>query len=401
MDTSLILVSISGVSIIGIAYIFIRLRTILKHAPKLKSLNKAEEKEELPRTSLTVIIPTYNEESKIENCITKVLENTDPCSNWNLIIVDDCSSDKTVEIIMSLKKRLKLPDTKLLVKSAGPRPKGERWVGKNWACSVGIEETKSQWVLFIDADVEITNQTLKRALKQAIDEKCDLLSLAPKLTCNCLSEWMVQPIIAMLLIIGFPISKTNDEHEKVAFAAGPFMLFRESAYTAIGGHRNIAGEVVEDLTLARLIKSSGYKLKFILGLDAVLIRMYSNFASLWEGWSKNWFLGLDRNIVKSTFASLLVFWIFSVPLLIVLINFSYMLSNSNPSQYILLPFIASALALLLQYILRNWLSHRLNLATRYWYLMAIGGVIIAFIGPVSIWKTITGKGWTWKGRHLQ
>ena len=67
--------------------------------------------------------------------------------------------------------------------------------------------TKSEWILFIDADVELDKNTLKRALKHSIEEEIDLLSLAPRIHCSCLAEWMVQPIIAILLAIGFPIEK--------------------------------------------------------------------------------------------------------------------------------------------------------------------------------------------------
>jgi len=36
----------------------------------------------------------------------------------------------------------------------------------------------------------------------------------------------------------------------------------------------------------------------------------------------------------------------------------------------------------------------------YWWLMGAGGLLVGAIGPVSIWRTRTGRGWTWKGRAL-
>ena len=121
---------------------------------------------------------------------------------------------------------------------------GERWVGKNWACSRAMEQVVSEWVLFVDADLRLQPATLRRALAQAITDGADLLSLAPRLSCGCLAEWLVQPIMASLLGLGFPIEAANDPASAVAFAAGPFMLFRRSAYLAIGGHRALAAEVV-------------------------------------------------------------------------------------------------------------------------------------------------------------
>jgi glycosyltransferase involved in cell wall biosynthesis len=69
---------------------------------------------------------------------------------------------------------------------AGSQPTGERWVGKNWACSHVIEQVASEWVLFVDADVRLQPATLWRTLVQAITDGADFLSLASRLSCGCL-----------------------------------------------------------------------------------------------------------------------------------------------------------------------------------------------------------------------
>ena len=261
-------------------------------------------------------------------------------------------------------------------------------------------QISSDWLLFIDADVRLKPDALKRSLAQALDEQADLLSLAPRLSCGCLAEWMVQPIMASLLGLGFPILETNDPASPVAFAAGPFMLFKASTYRQIGGHRALAGEVVEDLALARAIKAGGHRLRYLLGLDAVDLRMYSNLAALWEGWTKNWFLGLDRDPVKALGAALVVVLMFSVPWLLL------------PASLVLLwlqPLLASgwwwlmalaSFAILQQLLLRLWTRSNFDVPLTLWWLMGAGGLLVGAIGPVSIWRTYTGRGWTWKGRSL-
>ena len=69
---------------------------------------------------------------------------------------------------------------------AGSQPTGERWVGKNWACSHVIEPVASEWVLFVDADVRLQPATLRRTLVQAITDGADFLSLASRLSCGSL-----------------------------------------------------------------------------------------------------------------------------------------------------------------------------------------------------------------------
>ena len=290
------------------------------------------------------------------------------------------------------------PDVTLL--EAGPRPSGQRWVGKNWACARAMDQVTSTWVVFIDADVRLRPDALRRALVQAIEEQADLLSLAPRLSCGCLAEWMVQPIMASLLGLGFPIVAANDPDASVAFAAGPFMLFRRSTYERIGGHRALAAEVVEDLALARRIKADGYRLRYLLGLDALDLRMYADLSALWEGWTKNWFLGLDRNPLKAIGAAAVVLLMFSLP---------WLLTPAAVVLWWLLPQLAlvwcwilglAMLSIIQQLLLRLWTRQSFDLPLTHWWLMGVGGLLVGAIGPVSVWRTLTGQGWTWKGRQL-
>ena len=388
----LLFLAAAGSAAAGLLILQLGLQRVFSVAPRLKPGQDVA----APDTSLTVVIPAFNEAHNIEACVASVLANQPPCRDWSVLVVDDESSDATVD--NALRAGSAAPHFRLI--KAGPRPVNERWVGKNWACSRAVDQVSSEWLLFIDADVRLKPDALKRALAQALDEQADLLSLAPRLSCGCLAEWMVQPIMASLLGLGFPILETNDPASPVAFAAGPFMLFKASTYAQIGGHRALAGEVVEDLALARAIKAGGHRLRYLLGLDAVDLRMYSDLAALWEGWTKNWFLGLDRDPVKALGAALVVVLMFTVPWLLL------------PASLLLLwlqPLLASAwwwvlalasLAILQQLLLRLWTRSNFDVPLSYWWLMGAGGLLVGAIGPVSIWRTRTGRGWTWKGRAL-
>ena len=256
-------------------------------------------------------------------------------------------------------------------------------------------------MLFIDADVQLQANAIRRALAQAIADQADLLSLAPRLTCGCLAEWMVQPIMASLLGLGFPIEAANDPDSDVAFAAGPFMLFRRSVYERIGGHRALAAEVVEDLALARRIKTGGHRLRYLLGLDAVDLRMYADLAALWEGWTKNWCLGLDRDPGKALAAAGVVVLMFSLPWLLIPVAIGLLLVLPIAQWWWLALLAAASVAVLQQFILRLWTRREFQLPIDYWWLMGAGGLIVGTIGPVSVWRTFTGQGWTWKGRSLR
>jgi len=381
----------------GLLLLQLGLMRCLASAPVLRS----DASPSAGSATLTVVIPAYNEAVNIGPCLRHVLDSESPCRDWRVLVVDDASTDATEELATAVLKDHSTAGIRGEVVQAGPRPLGEHWVGKNWACTRAMEQVQADWVLFMDADVRLRPDALRRALAQAMDEDADLFSLAPRLSCGCLAEWMVQPIMASLLGLGFPIEEANDPASVVAFAAGPFMLFRRSAYDAVGGHRALASEVVEDLALARRIKSQGLRLRYVLGLDAVDLRMYQDLASLWEGWTKNWCLGLDRDVLKALAAAAAVLVMFSTPWIDVLVLPA--LALQVPSLTIWWVWVAalSLSAIAQQNLLRVFMRRTFAIPTTLWWLMGVGGLVVGAIGPVSVWRTQTGRGWTWKGRQLR
>ena len=394
--TAVVLVAISFAACSGLLIAQVVLQRVFSIAPCLQAAPVVDP----PDTSLCVVIPAYNEANNIGPCLSSVLASDAPCRHWQVLVVDDDSTDATAETAIRTAAQRDADEPSFELLRAGPRPVGERWVGKNWACSTAMEQVRSQWVLFIDADVRLQPEALRRALDQAIREQADLFSLAPRLGCGCLAEWMVQPIMASLLGLGFPIEATNDPASEVAFAAGPFMLFRRSAYESIGGHRALASEVVEDLALARGIKGGGFRLRYLLGLDAVDLRMYSDLPSLWEGWTKNWLIGLDRDVGKALGAAGVVVLMFSVPWLLLPSALVLLWLLPQLSLWWLLLLALSLLGIGQQLALRYWQRRRFDVPLTYWWLMGAGGLLLGAIGPVSVWRTLTGRGWTWKGRQL-
>ena len=400
---SLILLALSASSCLGLLILWVGLQRVFQAAPQLISsvppLPFDADLVDGEAISLTVVIPAFNESLNIKRSLGSVFKSLPPCGDWQVVVVDDMSTDSTADLARECAKQLNQQHRFSLIQ-AGPRPARERWVGKNWACSKAMDGVTSSWVLFIDADVELRPTALRRALVQAIDERADLLSLAPRLVCTCLSEWMVQPIMASLLGLGFPIIEANDPSSDVAFAAGPFMLFRRSAYDAIGGHRALAGEVVEDLALARTIKTSGFCLRYVLGLDAVDLQMYPNLSALWEGWTKNWFLGLDRNIPKALAAGGVVVLMFASPWILLPSSIVFAVLSFGATLMVIASSLLAAMALVLQIVLRVWIQDRFGVPVKFWWLMGAGGLLVGAIAPVSVWRSLTGRGWTWKGRPL-
>tara|TARA_Y100001970_G_C14255801_1_gene875261 strand:+ start:5415 stop:6617 length:1203 start_codon:yes stop_codon:yes gene_type:complete len=374
---------------------------IFNNAPFLKneSFLKDENKPEILNTSLSVIIPTYNEEINIQNCLSALSKIKIPCEQFNIIVSDDCSTDNTLLIARKFKEQFSKNKIILEIITSGERPKDKNWVGKNWPCYKGSKKVKSEWILFIDADVVVGKFCILNALSKAYQDQIDLLSLAPKVNCNCFTEWIVQPIMTSLLMIGFPISNTNNPDSKTSFAAGPFMLFKRSSYEKIGGHKGTYNKIVEDLALAKKIKEENLKLNFLIAIEDISLNMYKDLNSLLEGWSKNWFLGLGKNIFKSFAASIFVFTIYVIPWIFLFFS-SFLLLINNHALINIYIFIICLLGILSYGLKRYWLNYRFKIPYKFWFLNWLGGIVVIYISLLSIYKTFTGLNWTWKGRSL-
>jgi hypothetical protein len=205
-----------------------------------------------------------------------------------------------------------------------------------------------------------------------------------------------------LLAVGFRYDEVNSPQSKTAFAAGPFMFFRRSAYDQIGGHRGVADNLVEDVALARQIKKAGLRLFCMAGFDVVFVRMYQNFAGLWEGWTKNFHMGTGRNLWQSLYASFVIFLVFTMPWLLPL-GICFTMANFPNISSISASFaiIAWCLPLLIHLSLRLWTGLRFRLPWGIWLFFGwLGGLLVSAITIASIIKTETGIGWTWRGRQL-
>jgi len=171
------------------------------------------------------------------------------------------------------------------VVEAGPVPEG--WTGKNNAAAAGSRLARGAWFLFTDADTLHLPRSLARALAEAEDNQADMLSYSPEQMAVTFWEMAALPVVFAELVRQYPPAKVSDPNSSEAAANGQYILIKREAYEAVGGHAAIAGEILEDVALARRVKASGRRLRFRYAEDAVRTRMYRNFHQLRDGWTKN------------------------------------------------------------------------------------------------------------------
>jgi glycosyltransferase involved in cell wall biosynthesis len=225
--------------------------------------------------TVSVIIPARNEEACLGECLQSLVSQSGV--RFEIIVVDDHSTDRTGEIARSF------PEVRVI--EAGPLPQG--WTGKNNAVTTGVRQAKSEWLLFTDADTVHLPRSLARAVAEAQENNAELLSYSPEQIAATFWEMATLPVVFAELARQYPPSVVSDPASPIAAANGQFILIRRETYDAVGGHAAVAGDILEDVALARAVKRSGRKIRFRYAPDAVRTRMYRNYRQLRDGWTKN------------------------------------------------------------------------------------------------------------------
>jgi glycosyltransferase involved in cell wall biosynthesis len=260
---------------------------------------------------VSVIIPARDEEASLGQCLQSLVFQAGVA--FEILVVNDHSSDRTAEVGASF------PGVRVM--QAGPLPQG--WTGKNNAVACGTREARGEWLLFTDADTVHRPGSLARAVAEAKQNQAEMLSYSPQQIAVTFWEMAILPVVFAELARQYPPSKVSDPSSPTAAANGQFILIRRDAYEAIGGHGAVAGDILEDVALARRVKASGRKIRFRYAADAVRTRMYRNFAQLREGWTKNLallFPGPGEMALKT-----LCLWL--VPWMLVAAKFAKMLNG--------------------------------------------------------------------------
>jgi glycosyltransferase involved in cell wall biosynthesis len=224
---------------------------------------------------VSVIVPARNEEACLPACLDSLTGQSG--IQFEIIVVDDGSSDRTHAIASSY--------AGVRVIDAPPLPSG--WTGKNNAVTAGAREARGEWLLFTDADTVHLPGSLRRSVAEAQQRGAALLSYSPEQIVQGFWQRALMPVVFAELATTYRPSDVSNPSSSAAAANGQYVLISREAYDAVGGHAAIAGELLEDVALARAVKKSGRKIFFRYGGDAVRTRMYRKFADMREGWTKN------------------------------------------------------------------------------------------------------------------
>ena len=337
---------------------------------------------------VSVLIPARDEEDNIGQCIESFLNQT--YKNYEILILDDNSSDRTYEIVNSYAKQY--PE-KVKLYSGKSLPSG--WRGKSFAMKQLTEYATGEYYLFTDADTHHTENSISLMMTNIVNHDVDMVSGYIGQELESFGERVSVPIMYMLTGLAVPIWLNEKLNLSIlSTAIGQFIGVKASSFKAIGGYDAIKNITTEDMYLARLMKKSGYKTLFLDFKDAASCRMYHSFNESVHGLSKNIFDFLGKNgfLMFATLATILFVLCLPFPFLVIeAVKFAMTGILTNFFKALVVSCSFSFLAWLI-----ICLSRRLP-----FYLAFLYPVIhfnLYYIACASWYNGTRGTGYVWKGR---
>jgi len=336
--------------------------------------------------AVTAIVPARNEAEGIGPCVTALLRQNYP-GELRVIVVDDQSQDETTQVAKIAAEKVGASD-RLQVLSGTMLP--EAWAGKVWAMHQGAlaaEDVSLLW--FTDADIVHGPDVLTRLVAQQQRGNRALVSLMVMLSCRSFWERLLIPPFIFFFQMLYPFPWVNDPRRKLAGAAGGCMLLRRDMLMRAGGFAAMRGALIDDCTLAALLKTQG-PIWLGLGTESYSLRDYRFLGEIWRMVARSAYVQLEFSPWRLLEATLGMVFLYAVPVIVLIVG-------CWGQQWIGLTLSVLTLALMFMAYLP---SVRLYAQNSLWILtLPLAAMLYTLMTLDSARRHYLGKGGAWKGRH--
>jgi cellulose synthase/poly-beta-1,6-N-acetylglucosamine synthase-like glycosyltransferase len=326
-----------------------------------------------PRVS--IIVPARNEDESIEQAMNTLLALD--YDNYEVIAVDDRSTDRTGEILDSL-----IGHPILRVIHHKQLPPG--WLGKTHAMWSAAKQATGDWLLFTDADVLFKPDSLRRAVVYGEAEAADHVVLFPRMIMKRPGEYMMIAFFQTMFMFGHRPWKVADPRTDDHMGVGAFNLVRRRVYESVGTYKALRMEVLDDMKLGKVVKKAHFAQRNVFGSDLISIR-----------WAHG-AMGVVNNLTKNFFAVLSFQWWRTAASAIALafLNFGPFLGVWMAHGWARAPYAAALSAMFMIYLGMSWRS---GVPAYYFLLHPVSTAMFIYTLLRSMFLTLWNGGIVWRG----
>ncbi|MCX8054586.1 MAG: glycosyltransferase [Ignavibacteria bacterium] len=253
--------------------------------------------------SVCVLVPARNEEETIEQCLISLASSNYPKEKFEIIAIDDRSSDNTLSIMQ--KVAAKFDNIKVL--SIKDEQQKQNLRGKAGALHFGAEVAKGEILLMTDADCIVHPEWIRTIAKNYEDEHIGLVASFTLVDGKRLFdiiqsvEWIYMNTMASAgVALNIPLG-----------CYGNNLSVRRKVYEEIGGYKKIPFSVTEDLSLLKTVHNCGHSLHYVTDINGTVTtrpcKTFTEYISQHRRWAMGG-LTLGWKAVVFVLSSLLM-WI--------------------------------------------------------------------------------------------
>mgnify|MGYP000919476165 CR=1 FL=1 len=211
---------------------------------------------------VSVIVPSRNEENNIENCVNHLMKSDYPVTKFEIVAIDDRSSDSTNKILKNLQK--KYPNIKIV--EITESSKNPNLKGKAGALHEGIKQAKGEILMMTDADCEVHPNWIKTVARQFYDKKVDLI---PSFTL-IKGERVFDKVQAVEWLYMHTMASAGVGLKNPLGCFGNNLSIRAQTYHELGGYEKIRFSVTEDLALEQAVFKLGRGVVYLTDENATV-----------------------------------------------------------------------------------------------------------------------------------
>ncbi len=197
--------------------------------------------------NVTILIPVYNAMNSISRTIDSILCQK-YCGKINIIVIDDGSTDKSLEILKKLSQKSLIT---LLEKEHK---------GKSYALNEGLNHVKTEYVITVDSDTILHPLAIQFIMNKIVNSKKDVVATAGSIFVQNDRESFVTKLQQWDYTLGiFGVKLYQGNYDSTLVAQGAFSVYKTKAIKEINGWQDCVGE---DIVLTWSLLAKGYKVNF-------------------------------------------------------------------------------------------------------------------------------------------
>lgn len=326
-------------------------------------------------SNVTVLIPARNEAEVIGDVITALGRQG---RGLSIILVDDCSEDGTAEVAC----RAVTENCDLEVLPGSELAPG--WAGKMWALEQGRKRLTRPLVLLLDGDIALAPGVLPALLRAKKEKDVVFLSLLAWLDMRGFWQALLMPAFVYFFKLLYPFSLSNGRGKLISAAAGGCILTERHILERIGGFAAIQGNIIDDCSLARVVKDQGGRTWIGLTHAVTSLRPYGGLGGIWRMVARSAFTQLHHSFCLLLLCSLVFILACALPpIILVAIP---VVSAKLIAAVAFLFMAASYLPTLLYYRMSPWLALTMPFTGMLYLAMTWTSAIDHSRGRRSLWK---------------